>query len=288
MLFYVFLVFLFENFAAAKNFNKRKVGGGTHMKVVILAGGFGTRLSEETGVKPKPMVEIGDKPILWHIMKIYSSYGLNHFIICLGYKGYLIKEYFANYTLHMSDITFDLHNNHTEIHANETEPWKVTLVDTGQDTLTGGRIRRIKRYIGNETFCLTYGDGVTDVNIKDLLAFHRNQETKVTLTAVQSPGRFGALKLESGQTKIEAFKEKPLGDGAWINGGFFVVEPDVIDLIEGDATVWESGPLEKLAELGQLSAYRHRGFWHPMDTLRDKKVLEQLWESNKAPWKVWE
>ena len=233
------------------------------------------------------MVEIGDRPILWHIMKIYSAYGLNDFIICLGYKGYMIKEYFANYTLQMSDITFDLRNNRTEFHSNETEPWKVTLVDTGQNTLTGGRIRRVKEYIGNETFCLTYGDGVTDVNIRELIAFHKTQESKATLTAVQSPGRFGAIKLESGQTKIETFKEKPLGDGAWINGGFFVVEPEVLDLIEGDDTIWERAPLEKLAESGHLSAFKHRGFWHPMDTLRDKNVLEDMWESGTAPWKVW-
>jgi glucose-1-phosphate cytidylyltransferase len=257
------------------------------MKVVILAGGFGTRLSEETGVKPKPMVEIGDKPILWHIMKIYSAHGLNEFIICLGYKGHIIKEYFDSYILRMSDITFDLRKNQTEFHSNETEPWRVTLVDTGANTMTGGRIKRIRDFVGNETFCLTYGDGVTDVNISKLIEFHKEQESKATLTAVQSPGRFGALNLESGQTKIQAFKEKPLGDGAWINGGFFVVEPEVFDLIEGDATIWEKGPLENLAESGQLSAYKHRGFWHPMDTLRDKMVLEELWERNQAPWKVW-
>jgi glucose-1-phosphate cytidylyltransferase len=257
------------------------------MKVVILAGGFGTRLSEETGVKPKPMVEIGDKPILWHIMKIYSSYSLNDFIICLGYKGQMIKEYFANYTLQMSDVTFDMRNNRTQIHSNETEPWKVTLVDTGQDTMTGGRLRRVRDYIGEETFCLTYGDGVTNVNINKLITFHKKEKSKATLTAVQSPGRFGALKLEAGQTKIESFKEKPLGDGAWINGGYFVVEPEVLSLIEGDATIWEREPLEKLAEDGQLSAFKHSDFWHPMDTLRDKKVLERMWESGSAPWKVW-
>lgn len=257
------------------------------MKVIILAGGFGTRLSEETGVKPKPMVEIGDKPILWHIMKIYSAHGLNEFIICLGYKGFMIKEYFANYILKMSDVTFDLRNNQTQIHTNETEPWKVTLVDTGSNTMTGGRIKRVKQYIGDEAFCLTYGDGVTNVDIGELIRFHKDQGSKATLTAVQSPGRFGALRLEPGQTKIQAFKEKPLGDGAWINGGFFVVEPEVFDLIEGDGTVWEKEPLETLAKNGQLSAYRHRGFWHPMDTLRDKTVLENLWDSQEAPWRVW-
>lgn len=258
------------------------------MKVVILAGGFGTRLSEETGIKPKPMVEIGDKPILWHIMKIYATYGLNDFIICLGYKGYMIKEYFATYTLQMSDITFDLRNNKIEIHQNGTEPWRVTLVDTGQNTMTGGRIKRVKEYIGNETFCLTYGDGVINVNIKDLIAFHKDQEALATLTAVQSPGRFGAFKLGRDQTKIEAFKEKPLGDGAWINGGFFVLEPDVIEYIKSDSTVWEHEPMDKLAKNGFLSAYKHEGFWHPMDTLRDKNVLEKLWENGEAPWKVWE
>jgi glucose-1-phosphate cytidylyltransferase len=257
------------------------------MKVVILAGGFGTRLSEETGIKPKPMVEIGDRPILWHIMKIYSAYGLNEFVICLGYKGYMIKEYFSNYILQMSDVTFDLKSKKTIIHSNSTEPWSVTLVDTGQNTLTGGRIKRVKEYIGDQSFCLTYGDGVTDANINQLVKFHKEQNSKVTLTAVQSPGRFGALKLESNQTKIEAFKEKPLGDGAWINGGFFVVEPEVLDLIDGDQTIWEREPLEQLARSSQLSAFKHNGFWHPMDTLRDKNVLEDMWASGNAPWKVW-
>ena len=257
------------------------------MKVVILAGGHGTRLSEETGVKPKPMVEIGDRPILWHIMKIYSAAGINEFIICLGYKGHMIKEYFATYSLHMSDVTFDLRKNNMQVHQNGTEPWRVTLVDTGQNTMTGGRIKRVKSYIGDETFCLTYGDGVTDVNIKDLVAFHKGQKTLATLTAVQSPGRFGAFKLEKGQTRIEAFKEKPIGDGAWINGGFFVLEPDVIDFIKEDTTVWEREPMERLAHNGMLAAYRHTGFWHPMDTLRDKNVLEDLWHSGQAPWKVW-
>ncbi len=258
------------------------------MKVVILAGGFGTRLSEETGVKPKPMVEIGEMPIIWHIMKIYSTFGINEFIVCLGYKGFMIKEFFANYSLKMSDVTFDLRKNNMEIHNNGTEPWKVTLVDTGERTMTGGRLKRVQSYIGDETFCLTYGDGVTNVNIKELIAFHKYQKTLVTLTAVQSPGRFGAFKLGKDQTKIEAFKEKPLGDGAWINGGFFVVEPDVIEYVEGDSTIWEREPLENLAKDGLLSAFRHEGFWHPMDTLRDKSVLEELWQSGKAPWKVWE
>ena len=257
------------------------------MKAVILAGGYGTRISEETEVKPKPMVEIGDKPILWHIMKIYAAHGISDFIICLGYKGYIIKEYFANYWLYRSDVTFDMRNNKTEIHQNGAEPWKVTLVDTGENTMTGGRIKRVRNYIGDETFCLTYGDGVTDVNIKDLINFHRDQKALATLTAVQSPGRFGAFKLEQTQHKISAFKEKPKGDGAWINGGFFIVEPSVIDYINDDSTVWEREPLEKLAHDGELAAYKHQGFWQPMDTLRDKNVLEELWQSGKAPWKIW-
>ena len=258
------------------------------MKTVILAGGYGTRISEETGVKPKPMVEIGDRPILWHIMKIYSAYGINEFIICLGYKGYVIKEYFANYSLQMSDVTFDLRNNKMQVHQNGTEPWKITLVDTGEKTMTGGRLKRIKKYLGDETFCLTYGDGVTNVNIRELIEFHKNQKTLATLTAVQSPGRFGAFKLEKQQNKIHAFKEKPIGDSAWINGGFFVLESDVLDYITDDSTVWEREPLENLAEEGLLAAFRHNGFWHPMDTLRDKNVLEELWQSGNAPWKVWE
>ena len=257
------------------------------MKAVILAGGFGTRLSEETGVRPKPMVEIGDKPILWHIMKIYCAHDINDFIICLGYKGYVIKEYFATYSLHMSDVTFDLRINNMEVHQNDTEPWKVSLIDTGEKTTTGGRLKRIKEYIGNETFCLTYGDGLTDVNIKNLINFHRNQKTIATLTAVQSPGRFGAFRLDRNQQKISAFQEKPKGDGAWINGGFFVLEPSVLDYIADDATVWEREPLENLSNDGQLAAYRHHGFWQPMDTLRDKMVLEELWQSGKPPWRVW-
>jgi glucose-1-phosphate cytidylyltransferase len=257
------------------------------MKVVILAGGYGTRISEETGVKPKPMVEIGDKPILWHIMKIYSAHGINDFIFCLGYKGHVIKEYFATYSLHMSDVTFDLRNNDMQIHQNGTEPWKVTLVDTGEKTMTGGRLKRVKEYIGDETFCLTYGDGVTDLNIGNVIDFHRKQGALATLTAVQAPGRFGALYLKQNQYKVSSFKEKPQGNGAWINGGFFVLEPDVMNYIEGDSTVWEREPMEKLADDGMLSAYRHYGFWQPMDTLRDKNVLEELWQSGRAPWKAW-
>ena len=246
------------------------------MKVVILAGGFGTRISEETGVKPKPMVEIGDKPILWHIMKIYSAAGINDFIICLGYKGYIIKEYFASYSLHMSDVTFDLLKNKMKVHQNGTEQWKVSLIDTGERTMTGGRLKRVKEYIGDETFCLTYGDGVTDLNIKKLIDFHRDQNTMATLTAVQPPGRFGAFKLDRDQHKISTFKEKPQGGSAWINGGFFVMEPGVMDYIEGDSTVWEREPMENLAKDGMLSAYRHHGFWQNMDTLRDKNVLEDF------------
>ena len=257
------------------------------MKAVILAGGYGTRLSEETGVKPKPMVEIGDKPILWHIMKIYSAAGVDDFIICLGYKGYVIKEYFATYSIHMSDVTFDMRKNKTEIHQNGAEPWRITLVDTGKDTMTGGRIKRIKEYIGDETFCLTYGDGVTDLDIRKLITFHKDQKTLATLTAVQPPGRFGAFSLERSQNKISTFKEKPQGDGAWINGGFFVLEPEVMDYINGDSAVWEREPMENLAQDGMLSAYKHSGYWQNMDTLRDKNVLEDLWNSGNAPWKMW-
>ena len=233
------------------------------------------------------MVEIGDRPILWHIMKIYSHVGISDFIICLGYKGRIIKEYFANYVLHQSDITFDLKNNQTHVHRNETEPWKVTLVHTGENTMTGGRIKRIKSYLGNETFCLTYGDGVSNIDIGALIQFHKAQNVLVTLTAVQPPGRFGAFNLSAGQHKISAFKEKPQGDGAWINGGFFVVEPAALDYIDGDETVWEVDPMERLARDGQIAAYRHKGFWQPMDTLRDKNLLEGLWGGGKAPWKVW-
>lgn len=257
------------------------------MKAVILAGGFGTRLSEETGVKPKPMVEIGDKPILWHIMKIYSAHGINDFIICLGYKGHIIKEYFASYSLHKSDITFDLRNGNMQVHQNETEPWRVTLIDTGDKSMTGGRLKRVKKYIGNNSFCLTYGDGVTDLNIKKLIAFHKRQKTLATLTAVQSPGRFGAFTLDHDQDIISTFKEKPKGDGAWINGGFFVLEPGVLDYIEGDLTIWEREPMEKLAQEGMLSAYKHHGFWQNMDTLRDKMYLEEIWASPNPSWKIW-
>ena len=257
------------------------------MKAVILAGGLGTRISEETHLKPKPMIEIGGKPILWHIMKIYSHYGINDFVICCGYKGYVIKEYFANYFLHMSDVTFDMVNNRMEVHRQKSEPWKVTLVDTGEDTMTGGRLKRVAPYLQNEeAFCFTYGDGVSDVNITKLIAFHKAQKVKATLTATLPPGRFGALDIEG--KKIRTFKEKPKGDGAMINGGFFVLSPDVIDLINGDATIWEREPLETLAGQGQLAAFQHSGFWQPMDTLRDKVHLEELWASGRAPWKTWQ
>lgn len=258
------------------------------MKAVILAGGFGTRLSEETTVRPKPMVEIGGKPIIWHIMKIFSAHGIHDFVICCGYKGYMIKDYFSSYFLQMSDVTFDLKNNKMEVHQNGTEPWKVTLVDTGEKTMTGGRLRRVKDYIGDETFCLTYGDGVSDINVKQLIDFHGAQRTLATLTAVQPPGRFGAISLKHDQNIIMSFREKPEGDGAWINGGFFVLEPGVIDYIGGDATTWEQEPLKNLAHDGKLSAYKHTGFWQSMDTLRDKMYLEELWNSGKAPWKIWE
>jgi len=257
------------------------------MKAVILAGGYGTRLSEETGVRPKPMVEIGEHPILWHIMKIYSAHGINDFIICCGYKGYVIKQYFANYCLNQSDITFDLTTNDVKIHRNPTEPWRVTLVDTGDGTMTGGRIKRVKDYIGQETFCMTYGDGVSDVDISATIQFHCEQKTLATLTAVQPPGRFGTFAL-SEQAKITSFREKPRGDGAWINGGFFVLEPEVMDYIDNDESVWERTPLQNLAKHGQLTAYKHFGFWHPMDTLRDKNVLTSMWESGEAPWQAWD
>lgn len=257
------------------------------MKLVLLAGGLGTRLSEETGVRPKPMVEIGGKPILWHIMKIYLAHGIRDVIVCCGYKGHIIKEYFANYYLHSSDVTFDLEHNDVVYHHRRAEPWRVTLVDTGEATLTGGRLRRVREHLGNEDFCFTYGDGVADVNITELIDFHRKQKVMCTLTATKPPGRFGALAMSKDQKKIETFKEKPDGDGAWINGGFFVVNPKAIDLIEGDQTTWEREPLEKLAQSGNLAAYRHTGFWHPMDTLHDKNKLETLWQSGMAPWKVW-
>ena len=255
------------------------------MKAVILAGGLGTRISEETSTRPKPMVEIGGRPILWHIMKIYATHGINDFVICLGYKGYVIKEYFANYFLHMSDVTFDMARNTMEVHQRHAEPWKVTLVDTGEKTMTGGRLKRVKDYIDNDTFCFTYGDGLSDVDIKALIEFHKKQKTHATLTAVQPPGRFGILSLE--KDKVVNFREKPHGDGAWINGGYFVLEPAVLDYIDNDASVWEQEPLMRLAQDSMLSAYRHEGFWHPMDTLRDKHVLEEMWESGKAPWKKW-
>lgn len=255
------------------------------MKAVILAGGLGTRISEETSVRPKPMIEIGGKPVIWHLMKIYSHYGINDFIICLGYKGYVIKEYFANYFLHTSDVTFDLSNNRMQVHDRHAEPWKVTLVDTGDDTQTGGRLKRVANYLDNEPFCFTYGDGLADVDIPALLTLHRSKNTLATVCAVQPPGRFGALDIED--CRITRFEEKPQGDGSWINGGFFVLEPDVMKYIEGDHTIWERGPLENLARDGQLSAYIHDGFWQPMDTLRDKLKLEELWQTSNAPWAIW-
>ena len=256
------------------------------MKAVILAGGLGTRISEETSTRPKPMVEIGGKPILWHILKTYSHHGINDFVICCGYKGYVIKEYFANYFLHMSDVTFDMSNNSMEVHHRSAEPWRVTLVDTGDGTMTGGRVKRIADYVkGDEAFCLTYGDGVSDVNITELIAFHKAQGVKATLTAIIPPGRFGALDLNG--SKVNSFMEKPKGDGSMINGGFFVLSPDVLDYIAGDDTTWEREPLERLAQEGNLAAYQHHGFWQPMDTLRDKLHLEELWQSGKALWKVW-
>jgi glucose-1-phosphate cytidylyltransferase len=258
------------------------------VKAVILAGGFGTRLSEETAVRPKPMVEIGGRPIIWHIMRSYAAHGIDDFIVCLGYRGELIKEYFLSYRWWGSDLTVDLATGDLEIHREPSEPWRVTLVDTGLDTMTGGRVRRIRPYLDDETFCLTYGDGVSDVPIGELIAFHREQGATVTLTAVQPPGRFGAITLHPGQDRIASFSEKPStgdgGDEAWINGGYFVLEPEAIDYIEDDATVWEREPLERLAKEDRLAAYRHRGFWQPMDTLRDKHVLDELWDRGNAPW----
>lgn len=254
------------------------------MFAVILAGGMGTRISEETQIRPKPMIEIGGKPILWHIMKIYSHHGITDFLVCCGFKGYVIKEYFSNYFLHMSDVTFDMQRNQMEVHHKSAEPWRVTLVDTGEGTMTGGRIKRIAPFI-KEDFCLTYGDGLADVDIRALLTFHKRQNKFCTLTAVQPPERFGVLEMSGAQ--ISAFHEKPQGEGSWINGGFFVCSPKVMDLIEDDSTVWERGPLEALALKNQLSAFQHRGFWQPMDTLRDKLYLEHLWNSGQAPWKVW-
>ncbi len=257
------------------------------MKAVILAGGYGTRISEESSVRPKPMVEIGGKPILWHVMKTYSHYGINDFIICLGYKGDVIKDYFANYHIHKSDITFDLGAHSSQIHKNGAEDWKVTLIDTGESTMTGGRIKKIQKYIGNETFCMTYGDGVANVNIEKLVKFHKRQKALATVTAVQPPGRFGALNLQKGSNKVNDFREKPQGDGSWINGGFFVLEPEIFGYIASNKDVWEQEPMRNLSRKKQLAAFRHLGFWHPMDTLRDKNVLEEMWASGKAPWKVW-
>ncbi len=257
------------------------------MKAVILAGGLGTRISEETHIKPKPMIEIGGKPILWHILKMYSAHGINDFIICCGYKGYVIKEYFANYFLHMSDVTFDLSKNEMQVHQHKAEPWRVTLVDTGDDSMTGGRLKRVESFIKDEEdFCFTYGDGVSDINLTELIAFHRANGKLATLTAAYPPGRFGALDIAANNT-VSSFKEKPKGDGGMINGGFFVLSPKVISLIDDDSTVWERKPLEKLAEQSQLTAYQHHGFWQPMDTLRDKIYLEEVWQKGTAPWKVW-
>lgn len=256
------------------------------MKAVILAGGLGTRISEESNTKPKPMIEIGGKPILWHIMKIYSHYGINDFIVCCGYKGYVIKEYFANYFLHMSDVTFDMQNNSMIVHQRFAEPWKVTLVDTGESTMTGGRLKRVSDYVKDEeAFCFTYGDGVSDINIGALVEFHKTQKRKATLTAVYPPGRFGALDIS--HNKVNTFKEKPKGDGGMINGGFFVLSPQVLSLLKDDSTIWEQEPLEVLAKAGEISAFEHSGFWQPMDTLRDKNYLEELWASGNPPWKFW-
>lgn len=255
------------------------------MKAVILAGGAGTRISEETHLRPKPMVEIGSRPILWHIMKLYSHYGVDEFIVCVGYKGFVIKEYFANYYMHMSDVTFDMRNGKRTIHSNDAEPWKITIVDTGERTMTGGRIKRVAKYIGEEPFCLTYGDGIADIAIDKLIDLHKSHGQLATITAVQPPGRFGRLAVEDG--KVLDFLEKPSGDGDWVNGGFFVLNPKALDYIEGDATIWEREPLERLADDGQLMAYKHGGFWQPMDTMRDKSLLEQLWDGGRAPWKLW-
>lgn len=255
------------------------------MKCVILAGGYGTRISEETLLKPKPLIEIGGMPILWHIMKSYSAHDINEFVICCGYKGYMIKEYFANYFLHMSDVTIDLKNNKMEVLQKFAEPWKVTLVDTGLETMTGGRLKRVKNFVDDGTFCFTYGDGLSDVNISDLISFHKNKRKLSTVTAVQPPGRYGTLLLKD--QEVYNFLEKPAGDGGWINGGFFVLEQEIFDYIESDSTIWEREPMEKLAKNNQLSAYKHTGFWHPVDTLRDKNHVDELWKNNKAPWKIW-
>lgn len=256
------------------------------MKAVILAGGMGTRISEESQTRPKPMVEIGGKPILWHIMKLYSAYGINNFVVCLGYKGYVIKEYFANYFLHMSDVTFDMGRNQMEVHQRHAEPWCVTLVDTGETTMTGGRLKRVQQFVGANTFCFTYGDGVSNVPINKLINHHRSSGKVATVTAIQPPGRYGSLKIDG--NNVTAFQEKPAGDGAWINGGFFVLEPSIFEYLSCDETSFEADPLQKLARDNQLSAYQHSGFWQAMDTLRDKNQLEELWKNGEAPWKVWE
>lgn len=255
------------------------------MKAVILAGGRGTRISEESQLRPKPMIEIGNRPILWHVMKLYSAAGINEFIICAGYRGYMIKEYFANYFLHMSNVTFDVSRNEMHVHEAKAEPWRVTVLDTGEATMTGGRLKRTAEFLGGEDFCFTYGDGLSDVDIRASIAFHRSHGRLVTVTAVQPPGRFGALSIA--ENGLAEFKEKPAGDGAWINAGFFVASPKALDYVEGDDTIWEYGPMEKLGTNGQLAAFKHRGFWHAMDTLRDKVHLEDMWASGKVPWKTW-
>jgi glucose-1-phosphate cytidylyltransferase len=258
------------------------------MKAVILAGGYGTRISEESMIRPKPMIEIGNRPILWHIMKIYSANGINDFIICCGYKGHMIKDYFANYHAYSSDVTYDFRNSQTTIHRNDAEPWRITCIETGEGTLTGGRLKRAGDHLDGDTFCMTYGDGVCDLNISNCIELHRQENALCTLTAVQPPGRFGAFTLTGGKANISQFHEKPLGDGSWINGGFFVMEPEVIDYIDGDQTSWESEPMKKLANEDKLFAYKHDGFWQSMDTLRDKMVLEEVWARGDAPWKLWE
>ncbi|RDJ32170.1 MAG: glucose-1-phosphate cytidylyltransferase [Crenarchaeota archaeon] len=256
------------------------------MKAVILAGGFGTRISEETHLKPKPLIEIGGMPILWHIMKIYSHHNVNEFVICCGYKGYMIKEFFANYFLHTSDVTIDIKQNKMDVHRKKGEPWKITLIDTGLETMTGGRLKKVKEFVESETFCFTYGDGISDIDISKLVQFHKNKKTQATVTVVQPPGRFGMVDLQN--EKILSFKEKPAGDGNWINGGYFVLEPTVFDYIKGDSTVWEKEPVENLAKDSELSAYKHTGFWQPLDTLRDKIKLDDLWVRGIAPWKKWD
>jgi glucose-1-phosphate cytidylyltransferase len=257
------------------------------MKVLLLAGGFGSRLSEETDLKPKPMVEIGGRPILWHIMKFYSAFDIRDFVICCGYRGHMIKEYFANYFLHNADVTFDIQKNEMQVHGHVAEPWRVTLIDTGEASGTGGRLKRVASHVGPEAFCFTYGDGLSNVNLHDLLAFHRQEGVLVTMTAVQPPGRFGSFPLAEEQSRVTSFREKPRGDGGWVNGGFFVVEPGALDYIESDATFWEAEPMESLAEDNQLAAFKHRGFWQCMDHLRDKLILEDLWTSGQPPWRVW-